>query len=80
MSYDEYDAADTSDDLSDMGSAEGKPPIILKQTEFSLEQFAKKMGQANYSAFNKWKKVCVAGYLGKKHRSIIRGLNRLKQV
>jgi len=80
MSYDEYDAADDSDDTSDLGGAEGKPPISLKHTEFSLKQFAKRMGQATYSAFNKWKKVWVAGFLEKKNRSIIRGQNRLKQV
>jgi len=80
ISYNEYDAADGGDDSSDLGSAEGKPPISLKQTEFSLKQFAKRMGQANYSAFNKWKKVWVAGFLKKKHRSNIRGQNRLKQV
>jgi len=80
MSYNKYDAADESDDSSDLGDAEGKPPISLKQTEFSLKQFAKRMGQANYSAFDKWKKVWVAGFLGKKHRSIIRGQNRMKQV
>ena len=55
MSYNEYDAADESDDLSDLGGVECKPPISLKQTQFSLKQFAKRMGQANYSAFNKWK-------------------------
>jgi hypothetical protein len=60
--------------------AEGKPPISLKQTEFSLKQFAKTMGQPNYSAFNEWKKVWVAGFLEKKHWSFIRGHNRLKQV
>jgi hypothetical protein len=38
------------------------------------------MGQANYSTFNKWKKGWVAGLLEKKHRSIIRGQNRLKQL
>jgi len=38
------------------------------------------MGQANYSVFNKWKKVWVAGFLEKKHRSIIRGQNRVKQL
>jgi len=75
MSYDEYDAADESDDMSDLGGAEGKPPISLKQTEFSLKQFAKRMRQANNSVFNKWKKVWVAGFLEKKHRSIIRGQN-----
>jgi len=55
MSYNEYDAADESDDLLDLGGVECKPPISLKQTQFSLKQFAKRMGQANYSAFNKWK-------------------------
>jgi len=47
MSYDEYDAADGSNNLSDLGGAEGKPPISLKQTEFSLKQFGKRMGQPN---------------------------------
>jgi len=63
MSYDEYDAADESIDLLDLGGAEGTPPISLNQTEFSLKKFAKRMGQANYSAFNKWEKVWVAGFL-----------------
>jgi hypothetical protein len=80
ISYDQYDAEYESDDSSDLGGAEGKAPISLKQTEFSLKQFAKRMGQPNFSAFNKWKKVWVAGFLEKKHRSIIRGQNRLKQL
>jgi len=80
MSEDKYDAAEESDNLSDLGGAEGKPPISLMQREFSLKQFAKRMGQANYSAFNKWKKVWVAGFLRKKHRPIIQGQNRFKQV
>jgi len=80
MSYDEYDAADESVNLSDFGCAEGKPPISLQQMEFSLKQFAKRMGQPNFSAFNKWKKVWVAGFLEKKHRSRILVPNRLKQV
>jgi len=80
MYCNEHDAADESDDSLDMGGAECKPPISLKQTEFSLKQCAKSMGQANYSAFNKWKKVWVAGFLEKKDRSIIRGQNQLKQV
>jgi len=67
MSYDKYDTADESDLLSDLGSADGKPLISLKQTEFSLKQFAKRMGQPNFSAVNKWKKVWVAGVLKKKH-------------
>jgi hypothetical protein len=80
ISYDEFDADAESDDSSDLGGAEGKAPISLKQTEFSLKQFAKRMGQPNFSAFNKWKKVWVAGFLEKKHRSIIPGQNRLKQM
>jgi hypothetical protein len=79
ISYDEFDADYESDDSSDLGGAEGKAPTSLKQTEFSLKQFAKRMGQPNFSAFNKWKKVWVAGFLEKKHRSIIPGQNRLKQ-
>jgi len=56
MSYNEYDAADESNNLLDLGGAEGKPPISLKQTQFTLKQFANRMGQPNFSAFNKWKK------------------------
>jgi hypothetical protein len=80
ISYDEYDADNQSDDSSDMGGTDGKPPLSLKHTEFSLKQFTIRMGQANDSAFNKWKKELVAGFLEKKHRSIIRGQNRLKQL
>jgi len=80
ISYDQYDGDYESDDSSDLGGAEGKAPISLKQTKFSLKQFAKRMVQPNFSAFNKWKKVWVAGFLEKKHRSIIRGQNRLKQL
>jgi hypothetical protein len=68
ISYDEFDADYESDDSSDLGGAEGKAPISLKQTEFSLKQFAKRMGQPNFSAFNKWKKVWVAGFLEKNAR------------
>jgi len=81
ISYDQYDAEYESDDLSDLGGAEGKAPISLMQTEFSLKQFAKRMGQPKLSAFNKGNlKVWVAGFLEMKHRSIIRGQNRLKQL
>ena len=61
MSYDEYDAADECNDSLDLGGAEGKPPISVKKMEFSLKQFAKRMGQPNFNAFNKWKQVWVAG-------------------
>ena len=79
ISYDEFDADYESDDSSDLGGAEGKAPTSLKQTEFCLKQFAKRMGQPNFSAFNKWKKVRVAGFLEKKHRAIIPGQNHLTQ-
>jgi hypothetical protein len=64
----------------ELDGTEGNPAISLKTTEFSLKQFVKLMGQANYSAFNKWKKGWVAGFLGKKHQSIVQGLNHLKHV
>ena len=80
ISCDEFDADAESDDSSDLGGADGKAPISLKQTEFSWKQFAKMMGQPNFCAFNKWKKVWVAGFLEKRHRSIIPGQNRLKQL
>jgi hypothetical protein len=65
--------------LSDFGGAEGKALISLKQLDFSLKQFAKKMAHPNFSAFNKWKKVGAAGFLEKKHRSSIQRLNCFKQ-
>ena len=71
MSDDEYDAADKNADSSDLGGAEGKRPNSPRQTEFSLKQLAKRRGQPNFSAFNKWKKVWVAGFLEKNHWSII---------
>jgi hypothetical protein len=80
ISYDQYDAEYESDDLSDMGGAEGKAPISLKQNEFSVKKFAKRIGQPDFSTFNEWKKVWVAGFLEKKHQSIIWAQNRLKQL
>jgi hypothetical protein len=80
LSYDDYDAAEESDHLSDLCGADGKPPICLKQTEVSLKHFAKRMGQPNYSAFYKGKKVWVGGFLELKHLSIIQWQNGLKQV
>jgi hypothetical protein len=79
-SYDEFDADAGSDDSSDLGGAEGKAPISLQQTEFSLKQFAKRMGQPNFGTFKEWKKVWVAGILKKNHSSSIPGHNRLKHM
>jgi hypothetical protein len=63
IAYDEYDTVCESDDYSVLGVAEGKAPISLKQMEFSSKQLAKRMGQPNWSAFNKLKKVSVVGFL-----------------
>jgi hypothetical protein len=79
ISCDEFDVHDKSDDSSESGGSKGIAQICLKQTQFSLMQFAKRMGQPNFGAFNKWKKVWVAHFLHKKHQSIILGENRLKQ-
>ena len=79
-SCDDYDADSANDNLSDLGGAKGKPPVSLKQTEFSSKQFAKRMGQANYCVFNKWKKVWVAGFLKKRYWSIIWGQNCWTQL
>jgi hypothetical protein len=62
-----------------LGGAEGNVRISLEKTEFSLKQFAKRMGQPNFGEFEKWKTVWVAGSLEKKHQSIIPGQNRLEQ-
>jgi len=80
IAYDEFDADAESDDSSDLGGAKGKASLSLKQTDFSLNQFAKRMGQPNFSTFNEWKKVWVAGFLETKHQSIIPGRNCLKQM
>jgi len=52
----------------------------LQSASISLEQFAKRMGQPNFSAFNKWKQLWLAGFLEKKHWSIIWWRNRLNQL
>jgi hypothetical protein len=57
ISYDEYNAEYESNDSLDWGAAEGKAPISMKQREFSLKQFAKRMEQPNFSMCNKWNKV-----------------------
>jgi len=72
ISYDKFDSDAKRDDLSDLGGDDGKVPIGLKQTEFSLKQFAIRMGQPNFSAFNKWKKVWVAGFSGRSIGSVSR--------
>ena len=80
ITYDEFDADYESSDSSDLGCAEGKALINLKQMEFSFKQFAKRIWQPNFSVFNKWKKVWVAGFLEKKHRSIIPGRSHFEKL
>ena len=80
ISHDEYDADCEIDNSSVMGRAKEKAPISLNQTELSLKQFGTMMGQPNFSAFNMWKKVWVARFLEKKHRSTIWGQYCLKQL
>jgi hypothetical protein len=70
IEYDQFDADYESEDSSDWGWAEAKAPIRFEQTEFSLKQVATRMRQPHFCKFNKWKKVWVAGFLEKKHRSI----------
>jgi len=52
-SYDNDNSNYECDNLSDLGYAQGKRPISLNPTEFSSKQFAERIGQANYSVFNK---------------------------
>ena len=80
ISYNKYNADYKSDNSSVLGQAEGKTPINLMPTEFSLKQFAKRMGHPIFGAINKWKNVWVAAFLEKKHCSYIQGENRLKQL
>jgi len=78
--YDEFDADHDRDYSSDLGGAVVKAPISLKQTQYSLKQYAKRMGQPNCSIFNNWKKVWVARFQQKKHPSIFLQLNWLKPL
>jgi len=75
-----YDRQDESAKLLGLQSTDGTPPFNLKQTEFSLKPFAQLMRQPNYSRFNKWNKVLMAGFLGRQHQSIIRRQICLKQL
>jgi len=79
-SYDEFDGDDESDDSLDLGGAKVNASTSLKQMEFSLKQFATWIGQPNFSTFYKWKKVWLAGFLEKKHWSIIPGQKHLNQL
>jgi hypothetical protein len=78
-SYDKYYADYQTEDSSDFGWAKGKALLSLKQTEFSLKQFAKRMGLPNLSIYNKWEKVWGGWFLQKMHRSIILGQHSRKQ-
>jgi hypothetical protein len=79
MCHDQFDADAERDDSTDLGGAEGKAPISVMQTEFSSNQFANTVGQPNFSPFDKWKRVLLAGFLKKNHSSIILGPHHSKQ-
>jgi hypothetical protein len=78
--YTLYDAVDDSDDSLDIGGAEGNWLLSLMRAKLSLNKFAKRWGQANYSVFNNWKRVYVARLLKRKHWIIICRQNDLKQL
>jgi len=80
ITYDEFDADAECNDSLDLGGAGDKAPLNSKQMEFSLKQFTKWMGQANFRTFNEWKKVWVAGVLKKKHAAIIPVQNLVRQL
>jgi hypothetical protein len=66
-SYHEFDRDAESNDSSDLGVAEGKAPISLKQTEFSLKQFAKGWGSPTLVPSTSGRKY---GWLGVSRRCI----------
>jgi hypothetical protein len=67
IAYDEFDADYESDDSLYLGGDEGKAPTSLKHTEFSLKQFAKKMGSPTLVHSTSGRKY---GWLGYSRRSI----------
>lgn len=75
-----YDRQDECAKLLDMEGTDGTPPFNLKQTEFSYKPFAQLIWQPNYSRFNKWNKLLMAGFLGRQHQSIIQRQICLKQL
>jgi hypothetical protein len=80
VSYVRYDAHDESEDLLDLRGTEGKPRSLPEENYILLEAICQRMAQATYSVFNNWKKVWVAGFRKKKHQTIIRRRNHLKQA
>jgi hypothetical protein len=79
ITYEKYNEDYERDNSPDLGGAEGKSPISLNQIEF-LKQLATTIAYSNFSAFNKWNKVWVAGILEKNHQSISQRQNYLKQL
>jgi hypothetical protein len=68
---DDCDVDNVHDNLLDLGGGKDQPSIRMKQNEFSWKQFAKRIGYANYSLFNKLKIVRVAETLENMDQSII---------
>ena len=63
ISYDEFDADYENDDSSDLGGSKGKAPISLKETEFSLKQFAKGWGSPTLVHSTSGRKYGWLGFL-----------------
>jgi hypothetical protein len=68
ISYDEFDVQYESNDSSDFGGVERKAPTSLKQTEFSLKQWAKKTWGSPYLVHSTSGRKY--GWLGFSRRSI----------
>jgi hypothetical protein len=71
--YKACNAVNKSDNLSHFSGLDDKRQIYWTQTEFARKQFVKRIRQAIYSVFNKWKSLWVAGSMETKHWSIIQG-------
>jgi len=57
-----------------------KPQSAWNKWNFPWSNLPNGWASPNFSTFNKWKIVWVAGFLGKKHRSLILGQKHLKQL
>jgi hypothetical protein len=82
LAYTKYD--DDVDNKNNNPSRLGWPVSttisILIQSELALNKFSKNMWLPINSAFNKWKKVCMATNLEKAWQCIIQGQHCVKQM
>lgn len=76
----EFNTDDGCNNLQDNCGAKAKAPMGHKYTEFSVKQFAKSMGQRNFSSFSKWQNVQDVRILEKMHWSIFWGQNHQEML